>query len=207
MSSNDLSAMVANTKLGFHKFSEGKTIVNEGTPCADIMILLDGTMNIASMADDHSYEITETINAPYVMQPERVFGLHQRFTKTFKSASACNFISIGKDEIRKLTDEFLVFKLNILNIISAQAQKSDRVLWKPAPYSLRERIIRFVQDRCLYPAGQKNIRITMNQLAAQMNDSRLDISNTLNAMQKEGLISLRRGYINIPALEKLIIRD
>lgn len=44
----------------------------------------------------------------------------------------------------------------------------------------------------------------MERLAAEVNDSRLDISRALNKMQNEGLLQLSRGRITIPALEKLI---
>ena len=45
----------------------------------------------------------------------------------------------------------------------------------------------------------------MNQLAAELNDSRLDISHTLNDMQADGLLTLHRGRIEIPMLEKLLM--
>ena len=45
----------------------------------------------------------------------------------------------------------------------------------------------------------------MTQIAQELNDSRLDISNALNGMQADGLISLHRGRIEIPMIEKLLM--
>ena len=45
----------------------------------------------------------------------------------------------------------------------------------------------------------------MQQLADQLNDSRLDVSQALNQLQKEGLLSLYRGRIEIPMLERLLM--
>jgi DNA-binding GntR family transcriptional regulator len=45
----------------------------------------------------------------------------------------------------------------------------------------------------------------MNQLAADLNDSRLDISKSLNQMQEDGLLTLHRGRIEIPMLERLLM--
>ena len=45
----------------------------------------------------------------------------------------------------------------------------------------------------------------MNQLAQEVNDSRLDVSQVLNAMQDESLLRLRRGIIEIPSLEYLLM--
>ena len=65
--------------------------------------------------------------------------------------------------------------------------------------------MRFFFSRCLYPAGAKTFYILMNQIAAELNDSRLDISRTLNAMQAKGLLTLYRGRIEIPMLERLLM--
>ena len=43
----------------------------------------------------------------------------------------------------------------------------------------------------------------MERLAEEVNDSRLNISHALNAMQAEGLLQLHRGRIEIPQLERL----
>ena len=45
----------------------------------------------------------------------------------------------------------------------------------------------------------------MKQLADLLNDSRLDISQTLNEMQADGLLSLHRGRIEIPMIERLLM--
>ena len=44
----------------------------------------------------------------------------------------------------------------------------------------------------------------MNDLATVMDATRLNVSHELNALEAEGLISLRRKEIYIPALENLI---
>ena len=45
----------------------------------------------------------------------------------------------------------------------------------------------------------------MNQLAGELNDSRLNISRALNEMQHDGLLVLSRGRIDIPSLEHLMM--
>ena len=44
----------------------------------------------------------------------------------------------------------------------------------------------------------------MRQLANEINDSRLDVSKTLNEMEEEGLLILSRGKITVPAIERII---
>ena len=45
----------------------------------------------------------------------------------------------------------------------------------------------------------------MQQIADELNDSRLDISHALNDMQHDELLSLHRGRIEIPLLERLLM--
>ena len=45
----------------------------------------------------------------------------------------------------------------------------------------------------------------MNRLADELNDSRLDVSRALNALQREGKIVLRRGRVIIPLMERLLM--
>ncbi len=44
----------------------------------------------------------------------------------------------------------------------------------------------------------------MTRLAAELGDSRLNISHMLNELQRQGLLLLHRGRIEIPSLEKLL---
>ena len=57
---------------------------------------------------------------------------------------------------------------------------------------------------CIYPAGPKTFYILMNRLADEVGDSRLDVSRSLNDMQRRGVLILHRGRIEIPSLELLI---
>jgi hypothetical protein len=45
----------------------------------------------------------------------------------------------------------------------------------------------------------------MQQIAADLNDSRLDISHALNTMQHDQQLTLHRGRIEIPLLERLLM--
>jgi hypothetical protein len=47
------------------------------------------------------------------------------------------------------------------------------------------------------------VRILMTRLAAELGDSRLNVSKVLNAMQADGLLTLYRGRMVIPSLERL----
>ena len=205
MSHADLMEGVGHTKFGFSRRAEGQRIVKDGDLCEHLIFLTTGTLSVETYSDDRTCRVSETVNAPYAIQTEQLFGLTQRYTSTFKALTDCSFITIDKQEVMLLLETQLVFRLNMLNLLAADGQRLRHRAWRSAPQSLRDRITRFFFSRCLYPAGPKTFYILMTQIAAELNDSRLDISHALNEMQKDGLLTLHRGRIEIPMLERLLM--
>lgn len=204
MSSNDMTSVAGKTKFAFHRVAKGKKVVSEGDPCQNLFFLLDGSMQVTSRADDNSYSMVEEMSAPDVIQPERIFGLTQRYSKTFTALTDCQLVSISKAEMLRLSEEHMIFQLNLLNIISTQSQRITHQPWRVRPQGIRNKIVRFVETHSMRPAGEKTLYIKMETLATLIAESRLNVSKELNAMHQEGLINITRGIIHIPALEKLM---
>lgn len=205
MSHADLMQVAGHTKFNFSKLAAGKKLVKEGDDCHHLVFVTNGTLRAETVSDDHSCRVTESISAPYILQPERLFGITQRYSSSFTAETPCSLISIDKQEVLLLLETQLVFRLNMLNLLAAESQRLRHHAWRTAPRTLPERITRFFFSRCLYPAGPKTFHILMQQMAKELNDSRLDISVTLNKMQAEGLLTLHRGRIEIPMLERLLM--
>ena len=205
MSHADLMEVVTHTKLGFLKLSTGKYLVKEGDSCTHLSFLTHGSLLCETVSDDGACKVVEYIKAPYIVQPDRLFGLSQRYTSTFKAHSHCNFITIDKQEVLLLLETQLVFRLNLLNIMATESQRLHRSAWRSAPANLRERLVRYFFSRCNYPAGAKTFYVLMKQIANDVNDSRLDVSRALNDMQRDQQLTLHRGRIEIPLLERLLM--
>ncbi|MBQ9636282.1 MAG: Crp/Fnr family transcriptional regulator [Prevotella sp.] len=204
MNNADLTTLAGQTKFGFHRFAEGKEIIRDGSPCLQLCFLMSGTLSTTAVADDHGYSVTEQVTAPAILQPERIFGLTQLYTRSYTALSACNCMTLDKSEVLRLMEEYVVFRINLLNIVSTQSQRLQRRLWHQQPRDLDQRIIRFFEAHCLHPAGPKTLRIKMTRLAEELNDSRLNVSRALNRMQADGLISLHREHIEIPDMRRLL---
>lgn len=204
MSHNDLNQVVAQTKFGFHRIAKGKTFIHEGDPCENIFFLVKGDVQVESIADDNSYRLLERMKAPDVLQPERIFGLNQRYSKSFTAITVCQLISINKADTLRLAQEQMIFQLNLLGIISTQSQRITHQPWRTSPTGIRNKIIRFVETHSMRPAGEKILQIKMETLASLIAESRLNVSRELNHMNEEGMIHLSRGVIAIPALENLM---
>lgn len=204
MSRDDLNQIAAHTKFDFVKEDAGSVLISADDSCTGLCLLLTGKVSVDTRSDDGSYLLTEQLSAPVILQPEALFGYNQRYTHTFKALSAVALLRIERSEVVRLTETFLIFRINLLNLLSTQAQKLLHQPWRRCPQNLDERIIRFIAQRCIHPAGPKTLQILMNQLAAEVGDSRLDVSHALNRLNRDGLIRLRRGRIEIPQMELLL---
>ena len=204
MSRDDLEIVAGHTRFGFMKLSAGKTVVKAGDTCNHLYFLINGSLKVRTYADDYGYSIEEQMAAPNIIQLEAVFGYYQRYTHDFIAQTDVNFITIDKEEVVRLSEDFLVFRLNILNHFATHAQKQMRQVWITPPQTLEGRVVRFLSQHSTYPAGHKVFNILMTRLAEEVNDSRLNVSRVLNEMQHKGLVTLSRGKIEIQQLERLL---
>lgn len=146
MSRDDLEQVAGHTRLGFSKINAGTTVVADGDDCQQLFFMINGTLRVETMSDDRGYTVVEQLEAPVILQPEVIFGYTQRYTHTYIAQTDANFIAIGKDEVLRLSEDFLVFRLNLLNLFATQTQKTVRMLWQHVPDSLENRIVRFLPN-------------------------------------------------------------
>ena len=205
MSRDDLEIVAGHTRFGFTKVAAGRQVIHAGDPCTHLYFLINGTLKIESFGDDNRYMVTEQMASPYILQQENIFGYYQRFTRNFYALTDANFLTLDKEEVVRLSEDFLVFRLNLINHYATQTQKLIQWQWRRSAQSLRERIVRFFFLHTLYPAGPKTFHILMERLAKEVNDSRLNVSRVLNQMQEAGMLELHRGRIEIPQLERLLM--
>lgn len=204
MKHKDIMELVAHTRFGFMKEDANKTIVEADSPCDGIIMLVNGQIESITASADKNFMVEEVFNSPFTLQPENIFGMTQRYTSTFRTSTKSHFITISKQELCILIDKFDTIKFNYLNILAALVQKKQRATWLPSGTDTRSHIITFLTSHCIRPSGHKVYHILMNRLAEEVNTSRLEVSRELNKMQEEGLVTLARGRITIPFLERFV---
>ena len=186
MSRDDLEIVAGHTRFGFLKMTAGRQVIHAGDPCTHLYFLINGSLKVESFSDDGRYSVVEQMSSPYILQH-------------------VNFLMLDKEEVVRLSEDFLVFRLNLMNHLATQAQKLIQAQWRRSPQSLQERVVRFFFLHTLYPAGPKTFHILMERLAEEVNDSRLNVSRVLNRLQTMGLLELHRGRIEIPQVERLLM--
>ena len=203
LTSDNLLQIIGQTKFTFRKIAAGDIIKKEGEQCNRLALVVNGQAKSIAYADDHGYSIEENVAAPYTLQPECMFGLQLHYTRTFIATTTCDIVEIDKDDLMRISDEFIIFRMNLVNYISALSQKTTRKLWHPIPADTRGRIVYFIKQHCSSPTGPKTMRIKMTRLAQETGTGRRAVSEALNAMQDEKLLTFSRGIIEIPHIEAL----
>jgi CRP-like cAMP-binding protein len=204
MGTEELKEIVAKTKFSFHTLRDGEKIVDTETRSGMLAMLTDGTAVATTLSDDKGYWMEEDINGPMLVQPEYAFGLAQHFTQCWKAKTVCHLITIDKQEILKLSDKSLIFRLNLLNLLSTQVQKRQAALWRAAPHADEDFVRRFLLVHSIRPAGRKVLHIKVSRLEKELHIERRRISAILRQWEQQGLIYWTRGRLVIPALEKLL---
>ena len=146
----------------------------------------------------------EQIDAPFLIEPYSMFGRASSYQRTYTAVTPCSFLMVDKQYIYTELGKYNICRMNLLNILSGRVQQLDSHVWTLQEASLKNRIIRFIKGLSDTQTGVKKLSIKMNDLALLMDATRLNVSRELNALEAQGLITLRRKEIFIPALENLI---
>ncbi len=204
MSQTDFNSLLQKIRLDFVRYAQGDVIIGKGDHCRSLAFLINGTVESSRSGMDGRFTFMESIDSPSLIEPYSMFGRAGLYQRTYTAASACSFLMVDKQYIYTELGKYNICRMNLLNILSGRAQQLDNYIWSIDGQTLRGRIIRFIQGLSDIQNGAKRLNIKMNDLATVMDATRLNVSRELNALEAEGLISLRRKEIYIPALENLI---
>lgn len=204
MSQTEFNSLLQKIRLDFVRYAQGDVIIGKGDHCRSLAFLINGTVESSRSGMDGRFTFVESIDSPSLIEPYSMFGRAGLYQRTYTAASACSFLMVDKQYIYTELGKYNICRMNLLNILSGRAQQLDNYIWSIDGQTLRGRIIRFIQGLSDIQNGAKRLNIKMNDLATVMDATRLNVSRELNALEAEGLISLRRKEIYIPALENLI---
>ena len=199
----DFLDIVAQTPFDFRTYPAGATLMEQGQESRHLGLLLGGEAWFCERSAKGNYEYAEKINAPHIVQPEALFGLHNCYTHKVVASTEVQAVLMSKQSVSKLAQASLTFQLNLLNAICSEAQHHQRTLWNKPSATPAGRFIQFLTSRSLRASGCKRLRIRMEDLAEELCTTRLQVSNMLRAMRQEGLLTHSRGIIDIPSLSLL----
>lgn len=191
ISGEDLATITERVHLRWINLEPEQFFIREGEQCNHIAVLYEGQMWITSRGKD--YEVTETIDAQHIIEPEQLHGLECRYRRTYKAKTTCKVLLISKKDIRQTLMHVPVWRINFLNHISLKYTKQmDRET--PTPMSMKDRIMRFgTSGESQHP--QHTLHIRMEDLGNYLGETRRTISRHLHELASEGKLTMRPNEI------------
>lgn len=203
LNKTELNAISKSVQIRLRHHKKNSIIAEEGTLCNDLMLIYSGWVESDTQNASRAYLFKEITEAPQMLEPDKMFGINTRYTSTYRAVTACDSILVSKEYLMQLIEQHFIIRLNMLNSICRNTQLYEGKLWKATAPDTEQLIIQFIKQHSRYPAGRKLLFITMNQLATEINDNRLNVSNALKSLADKEQIILRRGIVEVPALQLL----
>lgn len=200
----DFTNIIEKVRLHFIKHRPGETLVREGDKCDQLLFLIKGEITSVTTSYDKTFTITEYIEAPCVIEPDSMFGMNTNYISSYIAHGEANTVSISKTLVMSDLFNYDIFRLNYMNFISNHSQTLQSHLWRPLSTETEHKFVHFLITHVERPYGQKIVKVKMEDLARILDVTRLKISNTLNNLQEQKLVILRRKEIEIPDLQTLV---
>ncbi|TWV14792.1 Crp/Fnr family transcriptional regulator [Bacteroidaceae bacterium HV4-6-C5C] len=204
LAQEDFTNILAKVKLHFIQHKPGDILVKKGDICRQLLFVLKGEITTVTSVINGSYSFTEYIQAPFLIEPQSLFGMNTSYFSTYIAHTEVHTVEISKAFVLSNLFNYEIFRLNYMNVISNRVQIHANRLWLDAPEGLKNRITHFILSHLERPYGEKKLKTKMEDIAFIMNETRGNVSKALNEMQEDGLIELHRGEIVIPKAENLV---
>lgn len=201
----DFLDIVEKVPLDFQTYKQRETIVRQDEDGKSLCILLGGEVEVEVESPEHTYRLVERIRAPWVIQLESLFGLHNRYTRSVRACEEAQVVRISKQSVRQLLMRYPAFQINYYNALSTYAQRLSSLQWQQRYERLDERFLFFMQRRVLRPTGSKRLYVLMEVLAHELGATRLRVSQMLSELAKRQVLTYSRGVIIIPSFEAFVM--
>ena len=203
LSKNDFTTILEKVRFHFLTYQEGETFIRQGEDCQQLCFLLNGKAVARTTDQEHAYTLSETFDAPTIIEPQSLFGMHPHYTATYQAQTQVKVLTIDKAYIFSELNKYEIFQLNFLNLLSNRVQTANQKIWNTHIGTLNEKVVHFFAFRSQNPGGEKTLQITMEDWAGLIDETRINLSRLLNELQGKGLLQLKRKEFFIPDFEKL----
>lgn len=203
ISRDELLRMLERAKFDFVSVESGEIILNQGFAASQLVYALSGNYRAKRIFTEEFY-VVEELEAPFVFQPESLFGVSPMWNYTLTPLSDAQLLIITKHDLMTHLMDFPTYRLSFLNYLCAITDNSQIPLLQSPSYSLREHLVQFLAQRVMRQKGYKEFHIGMQLLADYLSTSRIAISRCLRQLQEEGLINVGRRNILVHEFSQLL---
>lgn len=203
LSKNDFTTILEKVRFHFLTYQEGEIFIRQGEDCQQLCFLLNGKAIARTTDKEHAFTFSESFETPTIIEPQSLFGMQPQYSATYQAQTQVKVLTIEKRYIFSELNKHEIFQLNFLNLLTNRIQTAYQKIWHTHIGNLNEKLVHFIATRCQFPEGEKTLQITMEDWAALIDETRINLSRLLNELQDKGLVQLKRKEIFIPDFEKL----
>lgn len=204
LNKKDFTDIIGKVTFHFQTIETEQELLRQGEACNHLLFLLKGKIVMQTVSVCKTFTIEEAICTPCLIEPHSLFGLTPTYQSSYSTAESCDILSIDKKYLLTHLMRYPIFELNYLNILSGKTHSQHRQLWyKVKSNELLERFKRFIIQHTHSLDSPISLYITMEDLAIQLNDTRLNVSRMLNKLNDKKKIDLKRKSIHIPCFHKI----
>ena len=179
-------------------------LIRQGDICLHLLYLVEGELLREHQSADGIYTTRSLLKAPAVIEVDRLYGLTPTYEHTYYAKTDVKILDIRKGVIGSHLMKSEVFRLNLLNSLSAIAQKRATALLPCRLDNAEERMRHFLGTIFRDCEGEVELFIHMKELAQYIGEMRLTVSRILNRWADEGIIRLGRGHFTIYDIQSLV---
>ena len=208
ISSGELLGWEENLRLDIDEFpASDLPLIRQGDNCSYLLYLVEGELQREYRSGDGIYAIRSLLKAPAVIELDRLFGLTPTYEYTYRAKTEVRMLGIRKNLVGSHLMKSEVFRLNLLNTLSAIAQKRAAALIPCQLDNAEERLRHFIGTLFRDCEGEVELIIHMEELARYIGERRLTVSQILNRWAEEGNIRLGRGHFTIYDIQTLSLKS
>lgn len=199
----NMSDIVSKVRLDFQQMVEEDTIALQMTQCRRLVFILKGTVRIEYIDPQNRFRFTEYAEAPFVVEPHNMFGMNQKYQRTYICQTPCQTLTIERTQFLNVLMNYSIIKTNTLNLICNTLQRTTQKLINVDHTDAQSKFVQLIHTYSTNPHGKKNIIITMDTLAEMFCETRLNVSRMLKAYKEKGIITQERKSFTIIELDNL----
>ena len=93
---NEFLEIAERIRIGFQKKAKDVEFICQDSFCDSLYFVLDGELCARRVSDDRNYVFFEWMNLPMVIQPECLFGLRTRYSRSFQATGTVYLFELKK---------------------------------------------------------------------------------------------------------------
>lgn len=201
---NDLTRIVESTHLDFRSAMNGRTLFRQGDLCEGLTFVIEGSFTVITTSADGTWQVEEMLEAPAVIGLDVLYGSQRTYRRTYVARQTSRLVFLTKQSVSAFIRFFDVFRINVMNMLTTQAVRTDAPHWLPGEKTLEGRIVHFLLTHVSRPAGPKRFLISQHQLGRYLGVAPRYISAALHNMHEHKLLRAERRAIEVDAFENLL---